>query len=500
MPDKSSSDSKTKSIASGKKVKQISISDVRSMLIMKMSAWIRTNADNTEVDLIPEKDVVIDPGDDGDELNKKAQLAVYWPRFPMNFTLVEMGDKEDYKPAIVSKDRTVKIVDWPVFDQEIASYYNMNVRRVFAKGQLPELSSNHLRDLRLAWRALFSSSTHKIYTPLKDSEIQSCALSDQAVYCVKRLNFSLEDGKHMPTPTWDEMLSRFSGNQDAFTAWVGKLLLPGSYRTQSPWIKGEGGDSKSSMIYALAELLGRSCRPNAVPPDANMGRFWTAQNVYQKRLVVFADFDKYKWLKTGDFRALTGDAYATAEFKGGASIDFKNEAFFLFTSNMFPAVLNKKALIRRLILIEIDTFEGDPIPESILRKQFVDELPGFIYRAVELAKKYPGEIPVDNSVLDECIEETEIEYEDNFEKYLERCEDTGPRDRLTVKDFNRFLVKLYPNRDAGYHNMKNYVVARFKQKVAKCGIDNKASRCYIGLRFSDEGKALMLRQVSRGSY
>lgn len=474
---------KVESITKGRKAREITASEIRSSVITKMLAWVRDSDDKSSPLLAAKvKPPVPDQGLDPDELNKLCQMPVYWPLFPHNYALYMPDGTRSGLPVVVSEDKVLTCVDIEEIQNETLNYYMTKVRPMFFKAGLKDMAYSQACEIVKHWRSRWTSS-NVLFKPL--SSVAPVAFRNDPHYCWSRLSFDPKEHKDEPTPTYDEFLSRFSGNQEAFMTWVGKIFIPGSYRTQCPWIKGVGRDTKSSFMAVLKWALSDVCVLNAQVPNQNNERFWPMGHILGKRLVIFPDFDKYGWIKSGSFRTLTGDDYCHGEIKGkGAAFQIKNDAFFVFMSNVFPAVLNMKAIRRRMILIEIDTYEGPMLSKNEIENRLKQEFPAFLYKCLELAKQYPGEIPTNDDVLDDLIDKSEAKFIDMYEKWFRSPGKRGPEQRISTKDFRRAANIMYPK---GAYSFEQFFETRHK-KVRRARVKTsdgeKVTPAFEGVMFT----------------
>lgn len=232
------------------------------------------------------------------------------------------------------------------------------------------------------WTAKKAEDFAKFWTMNAEpiAEPKSWAFLSDPSLTFMRLSWDPTPG--LPTPTWDDVLGRMS-NAEAFKAFVGSLFIPNSYSQQYLWLHGPGGDGKGSIFRFLADCFGKSYAAETPPQTDN--RFW-ASGLLHKRVVVFADCDASDIVRKDFFKSLTGGDFIRVEKKGKDAYTAKLEAKIIFGSNTLPAISPEKSDLRRLILCQMQTWEGGSDPT--FERRLAAEASGFIakclatYRAV----------------------------------------------------------------------------------------------------------------------
>ncbi len=253
-----------------------------------------------------------------------------------------------------------------------------------------------------------------IKTPIKQVSFHS-----QDSLCWKKLDF---DPKDMPTPVFDEILSRISAPKE-FQAFIGSIFVEESDRSQFLWIFGEGANGKSRILAFLQNILGDNCSPQTAPTSQT--ERWFKAGLVGKRLALFADCSNTKFTQSDLFKNLTGDDVHSVERKG---LPLSNEVLrpkFLFMSNAKPKVQGDKAGRRRAMTVEIEAVRGDKISSSLYDQKLIREASGVVWgclRAYEEMTKHHSEIEIGdvmNKDVEKAIEENYEEMEATLEKYFD---------------------------------------------------------------------------------
>ena len=187
--------------------------------------------------------------------------------------------------------------------------------------------------------------------------------------CWNRVPSEFADG---PTPDWDELSTRVTNNNwPAFMALVGSLLIPESNSEQYGWIQGEGNDSKSKAIGAIARVFGVEGSLFMEGPPT--GPHWN-EPFPGKRFVYCPDYESNMPLNQGPMKQLVGGASDNQQ----TLINPKHKPMYpaklicklMFASNNLPNVDSGKASQRRLILLTLrstDAYAHD-YPERLFQQ------------------------------------------------------------------------------------------------------------------------------------
>jgi len=177
------------------------------------------------------------------------------------------------------------------------------------------------------------------------------------------------DKVNCETPMFDELLSRVVGANE-FMCFVGSLFDTSKEadRSQYLWLYGHGNNGKSTIIRVLSRLLGEAATTE-IEPTKGREHFWT-HRVIGRRLVAIPDCENTEFVKSGTFKALTGESEVSLERKGKDFFKAKLDCKFIFSSNDLPVLSASPADLRRAIVcevkpwaagVEVDTGYGDKI-------------------------------------------------------------------------------------------------------------------------------------------
>ena len=192
--------------------------------------------------------------------------------------------------------------------------------------------------------------------PALDYYPKSVVFQDDPALAFHRLDFSPKAGS---SPLFDEFIGRCS-NGKALMAFIWSLFIGSSDRQQYVWIKGDGGDGKSSLASFLAKLLGNSYTAERAAGSFE-NRFYT-YGFIGKRLAVYSDTNCSGFVKSGLFKELSGGDYIKVEPKGEKAYTVKIDCKFMFLSNTLPEISTQKADQRRIILVEVKPIKVKPDP------------------------------------------------------------------------------------------------------------------------------------------
>jgi hypothetical protein len=390
------------------------------------------------------------------ELCYRAALAMMrqaldWSPFKDRFELIKPPNSEPYFIRVDSDPDGAEICS-PVTDLEIQSsilhYFNTNPQTRGA-AMLPKDCDVVFK----FWQLL------AVKKPFPEEAIFPIRFKSESGVTWRRLEF---DPELMPTPMWDELMSRVS-TPDVVMAFIGSLFVPESNRQQWLCLHGQGRNGKSRIAAFLTKCLAAGAQ-TAAPPKAS-SRFWNAQ-LLGKRLVTFADCGDLKFLNTANFKNLTGSDRVSIERKGKDVFDAAINCKFLVISNEKPEIKNTVSEKRRALYSEVAAFEGKEINPDVYDRLLWEEAPGILYKCLlhyrALAPDH-GPIPFASEAFDDLIAEGEEELEHRARRWfllwpVDAHKDVAFNDRPFVRPEYMTLIKRYERlSDSQYAEFKAFL-------------------------------------------
>jgi hypothetical protein len=217
-------------------------------------------------------------------------------------------------------------------------------------------------------------------------------------------------------PTWHEQLSRMR-NRLGFLCYLGCILDLDAKPQQYLWLYGEGQDGKSSILKVLKRVLGAAAIATDWP--ANPNNFFTVR--FEGRRVALVDEEPGgSCVRTDLWKRVTGSDTITIEPKGKQAYEIRNNLLIIVASNNRPATKAQKADRRRLVVCELETYNG-PL-NSTFEDRLLDEFPDFISLCQLLWKKFKepsGLVPVDDDETLKNLEEINAEVSETINEHFE---------------------------------------------------------------------------------
>lgn len=299
--------------------------------------------------------------------------------------------------------------------------------------------------------------------------------------CYHRLDF--EPDRKMPTPLFDELMSRCS-DPVAVQSFVGSLLEEKSDTQQYMWLFGDGCNGKGCLIRFMRKLIGHA----ATPKEAPVGRdkFWT-HSLLGKRLVTMADCDDTEFVRSGLFKSLTGGDEVPMQAKGGHEFAAKTYCKFIIGSNEKPRISRQESDLRRVMYVTFKPIgcEKDGTYEDRLWL----EASGIVAKSLDMYDEKVGNkhgsIPTVKDAVNDLIEENE----ENLDYFFDRYFDLDDRENVLEKDKYRFsgmelqrlMEDCYGN---NYAKQRSDFVTwlRTKHGVYKKPIGGNRGKYYVGAK------------------
>jgi hypothetical protein len=356
--------------------------------------------------------------------------------------------------------------------------------------------------------AKFWRSTTKI---TQEEDIKPIAQLSYAGLCWHRLPW---DVKEMPTPLFDEILSRAS-HPKQLQAFIGSLLIYESDRQQYMHLSGEGENSKGGLLRFKRKLTGRAYRAEDV--SKTRSQFW-ASNLMGARLVGFAELDDPRFMTSGFFKTLTGGDSIRMERKNEAAFTGELICKFVFNSNYPPEISSNKADMRRLLSCKfLPLPAGKRIPEHQFDAMLWAEGPGIVFKCLQTYRELcPAHEPI--PMPEEDLLELASEAEEEFECLAEKYFDTYAWDKIDPEDYKAldfvspggmmFLFKqekIWDKKKQGKfiaYLERQHGVKRKRFNYRDKNNQRQKERRYLGIKFNDETLAnfeVAVREYDRKS-
>lgn len=402
------------------------------------------------------------------------------------------------KQCEVDANKVVHDISLQKVADDILIYLNST-----ASGMHYAFEPRHAMEAAKFWR-----STTKI---TQEEDIKPIAQLSYVGLCWHRLPW---DVKEMPTPLFDEILSRAS-HPKQLQAFIGSLLIYESSRQQYLYLYGDGENSKGSLLRFKRRLTGRAYRAEDV--SKTRSQFW-ASNLLGARLVGFGELDEPNFITSGFFKTLTGGDSIRMERKNEAAFTGELICKFVFNSNYPPEISSNRADLRRLVACKFQPLPaGKRIADDKFDNMLWSEGPGIVQKCLQVYRELcseHGPIPMPEEDSMELASQSEEEFECLVEKYFEVYEwdKMDPEDYKTLKFISpggmMFLYKqerIFNTKKQGRfvaylerkHNVKR-VRLYYRDKNNKF----QKERRYLGIKFNDETEAnfeVAVREYDRKS-
>jgi putative DNA primase/helicase len=243
---------------------------------------------------------------------------------------------------------------------------------------------------------------------------------------------------------------------------LGYMLIPVNKAQKSFVLVGKPSSGKSTLLYAIQDLLLRKDNVSNLPWQKMDEKFATAE-LFGRLANIFADLPTENIKDTGTFKAITGEDYISGQHKFKEYFSFKPFCRLIFSCNNVPKNYADRSdgFYRRLILIRFDHSVSEDKKDESLREKMAAETDGILAWAMVglkrlMANKFRfsetdrtrselSSYKVENSsalaFLEECCElaaDAEILRTELYGAYNEYCKDNGKK-TMSQTTFNRDL-------------------------------------------------------------
>lgn len=380
----------------------------------------------------------------------------------------------------------------------------------------------------------------KYLTQLSSDDVQIFAFADEQFLCWHKLHFgltklkilervrdlcildddfqssdiSISQWKHYLeeieryAPNWHSVIMR-CGNARAFVAFLGSLLDREMRSAQFVIMWGAGGDSKGSMLDAIARVFSKKLVHQENIPEKHSGalRFFNA-SLEGKRLLICPDIGPEN-IFTSHFKQLTGDDTLTLEGKGEPARNVKNHLKIIQASNWQPNVPKDPYARRRIILVPIERFHGPKDPDFSTR--LYEEADMFFPLAYLVYMSMPNKVEFeqDEEVYRKNFEEVNDDLLDLIEEYffvatheelsayrkagLAKCDYPYIKSADFLKYCNHFFPKINTNKIKELMKEKYHILMKTENIKDENGEQGKV---YIGLEMK---QPMVIYNLLKGS-
>ncbi len=396
-------------------------------------------------------------------------LYADYPRFPYKILLAE-DQRGVTIIGRVSDNKEVLEIPKKTFMSYLMAYTQS---LIYKKGYDFDLSHRQISDL--------AEDQTLLLPRISIEDIPIIAEKSADGYAWTKLTYDLDQiGDY---PYWEKLLGRCD-QKKVIMMWIGSLFVPESPRDQWLWLYGDGNDGKSTILTALAKIFGNGY-VSAEHKKAG-SPFWKA-SFLGKRVAGFADCSNYDFVSSDAMKSLTGDPIHSIEFKKQTPFQACLATKFIIASNHKPEIKGGLAERRRALVCTFQPIIKMEHP-TIVMTNLLKEAPAFLSECKRLYQKNNtlGQIPFDQSVIDELVDASEEKYHALFEL----CFELNPEERLFGSDMQDF----YKNKEVGLSGSMEQ--KEFKLYLKRKGIQIRAvsqsggKMAYEGLTFNAHFKKL----------
>lgn len=294
------------------------------------------------------------------EMNLAAELV---ESYSSRYRMVRMAHKNKSVLHIVNQRGEIAPVDQSLLTAELRAYLGERVLLKTANAVV----TRTLDDLQTKPGLVIPESA--VATLLFNN-------TDTARFCYKRL--AIDNTRLDACPTrfkdlCDHIITK--SGAEILALWIGSLLDPDSIRVQYLCLYGGGRNGKSTLLDALARVLGSAAL--GMTSQDFMSRFGLA-DAANKRLLLFDDNNNASFMSSGDFKRVTGSESLRIEPKGVDRYFVKNNLKILIATNRMPNLRGDDADLRRNIFLEMKKYAGATGDGERWVADFMNEAPDIL--------------------------------------------------------------------------------------------------------------------------
>ena len=382
----------------------------------------------------------------------------------LGFTLAAFGQDDEYSICAVSNDNVVSYMGDRLLEMLVFKHFpdfKIKQRLEIVEFIKLSLSSSPVATLSAIQAVAFQDEPEKLtWNRLRISRANLA-------------NISLED-----MPAFAHILSLMD-EPKAFTLWVGSLLDTTSARVQYLHIHGGGGNGKSTLFSAIANVLGNN-RVIKTRADEFANQHWGSA-LQGARLLIFPDENNPGFFSTGKFKEFTGEDCVTInpKYEQQRSIALTHKTV-VFSNNKIE-ISSNVADKRRLLSI---TMVDDP-DQSIGFRWWHDELKNggeaivaYCYREYEKAKlespAIQAYIPQDTTTVEDAVSR----------KYVDITDSIHANFKITghVKDcLRRSQVHDILANAMGERKTNRFFMQQIREALLRLGVKNGTAHSSVGV-------------------
>ncbi|MBX9766964.1 MAG: hypothetical protein K2X47_06815 [Bdellovibrionales bacterium] len=286
-----------------------------------------------------------------------------------------------------------------------------------------------------------------------------------------RFDFEIAD---LPTPLFDDFLSRLETNREAFMAFIWSLFVPMDRGEQYLWIFGEGQDGKGSLVRLLNRLL----QGAFVALDAK-DKYWLASCV-GKRLGAFNDMVDVTFPMRSQFKQVTGQDLVNIEQKYKKSYCTALDTKFIFTTNKELQITTQTSDTRRCIYVKMG--RNTHPPRRGYEQELWAERAGILHKCREIYEQMIRDhdcIVVDPDAAKDIGEQAELKFQILFNQKLRVDENSWVSRVSLLKHLNDDRGISVSFRD--YSEFKEWMKRTHGVIEKKITVDGQALKVYQGV-------------------
>lgn len=284
-----------------------------------------------------------------------------------------------------------------------------------------------------------------------------------------------------PHPAWDEFTARMTFGE-TFKAFLWSVFEPDNRGRQALWLRGDGGDGKSTAIRAITNYLGTEHTLTIGLGTYDNDFFFGF--AYGKRLAIYPDCKNLSVLRKERIKQLLGNDIVPINAKYRKQFSARVFSRLIIASNWLPQInVLDDSERTRLLVCEVKSYEdefGDPDFEYKLEA----EMNHFLYTCREAYKRECPtgmnlRVPLEmRQLIQVSCSATDADVLDNF---IQECLEFGPEFKLNRTDLYKALRSYFMDNYMGKESSFSFndLQRILSKRGIKLASDN--SKFYIGV-------------------
>jgi hypothetical protein len=261
------------------------------------------------------------------------------------------------------------------------------------------------------------------------------------------IDLNLEDG---PTPVWDDFISRCGANGRALMAYTWSLFEKDKPTHQYLFLRGPGGDGKSSYTEWIQQIVGENAYCALDPNDVH----WAAQCV-GKRVGFWPEVNKTAFVMTSNFKQITGGEFTTITQKYDKAYTAMLDTKFILVTNQSIDISGDKSQKRRIILVDL-TENKNYIP--YYKAKIKEETNAFLFKCKQAFDELYDSATQTIECNYEDYSKHVVSFEDEFEHLFEKTFEYKLGSKVRSSEFIEALKINDGLRDKNFKtNFKNWL-------------------------------------------